>query len=98
MANVKSVGIKDLKNKLSAYIREAESGTKILVTDRNRVVAEIGKPFTEELDTTIHPAMREWIELGQVEMPRRKPVKLTPTNISLSFDVVQKILDEARGQ
>ena len=36
------VGIKVLNSKLSEYVRLAASGETILVTDRDRVVAELG--------------------------------------------------------
>jgi len=39
-----SVGLKLLKNKLSEYVRLAAGGETVLVTDRDRVVAEIGPP------------------------------------------------------
>lgn len=38
---MRSVGIKLLKNKLSEYVRLASSGETILITDRDRVVAEL---------------------------------------------------------
>src|SRR5260370_37920384 len=41
---MRSVGIKVLKNKLSEYVRLAAGGETVLVTDRDRVVAEIGPP------------------------------------------------------
>ena len=41
---MRSVGLKLLKNKLSEYVRLAAGGETILVTDRDRVVAEIGPP------------------------------------------------------
>lgn len=41
---MKSVGIRDLKNKLSEYIREVRSGEAVLVTDRGEVVAELIPP------------------------------------------------------
>jgi antitoxin (DNA-binding transcriptional repressor) of toxin-antitoxin stability system len=41
---VKAVAIKDLKNRLSAYLREVQAGEVVLVTDRGRVVAELRKP------------------------------------------------------
>jgi antitoxin (DNA-binding transcriptional repressor) of toxin-antitoxin stability system len=41
---MRSVGLKTLKNKLSEYVRLAASGETVLVTDRDRVVAEIGPP------------------------------------------------------
>jgi hypothetical protein len=42
---MRSVGLKTLKNKLSEYVRLAAGGETILVTDRDRVVAEIGPPL-----------------------------------------------------
>ena len=39
---MRSVGIKVLNSRLSEYVRLAESGETILVTDRGRVVAELG--------------------------------------------------------
>ena len=41
---MRSVDLKTLKNKLSEYIRLAAGGETVLVTDRDRVVAEIGPP------------------------------------------------------
>jgi antitoxin (DNA-binding transcriptional repressor) of toxin-antitoxin stability system len=44
LLNMRVVGIKVLKNRLSEYVRLAERGETILVTDRDRVVAELGPP------------------------------------------------------
>jgi antitoxin (DNA-binding transcriptional repressor) of toxin-antitoxin stability system len=41
---MRSVGLKVLKNKLSEYVRLAASGEVVLVTDRDRVVAELVPP------------------------------------------------------
>ncbi len=41
---MRAVGVKVLKNKLSEYVRLAEGGETVLVTDRDRVVAELGPP------------------------------------------------------
>lgn len=41
---MRAVGIKALKNKLSEYVRVAADGETVLVTDRDRVVAELGPP------------------------------------------------------
>lgn len=49
---MRAIGIKILKNKLSEYVRLAEHGETILVTDRDRVVAELGPP---------QPGRREWV-------------------------------------
>ena len=41
---MRSVGIKLLKNRLSEYVRLAAGGETVLVTDRDRVVAELVPP------------------------------------------------------
>jgi antitoxin (DNA-binding transcriptional repressor) of toxin-antitoxin stability system len=38
------VGVKTLKNKLSEYLRMVAAGETVLVTDRNRVIAELAPP------------------------------------------------------
>jgi prevent-host-death family protein len=38
------VNVKEMKARLSAYLREVVRGEEFLVTDRNRVVARLGPP------------------------------------------------------
>ena len=47
---MKTVGLRELKNRLSEYVREVRSGEGVLVTDRGEVVAELVPPshLTEE--------------------------------------------------
>ncbi len=44
LTGMKSVGIRKLKSRLNDWVRLAASGETILVTDRDRVVAELGPP------------------------------------------------------
>jgi prevent-host-death family protein len=41
---MKTVGVRELKNRLSEYIRQVRSGEGVLVTDRGEVVAELTSP------------------------------------------------------
>lgn len=41
---METVGIRELKNRLSAFLRQVRSGESVLVTDRGEVVAEISPP------------------------------------------------------
>ena len=41
---MRAVGIKVLNSRLSEFVRLAAAGESILITDRDRVVAEIGPP------------------------------------------------------
>ncbi len=45
----RSVGIRELKAKLSAYVRRAQAGETVAITDRGAVVAEL-RPRTLSLE------------------------------------------------
>ena len=79
---MRSVGLKTLKNKLSEYVRVAAGGETVLVTDHDRVVAEIGPPSPARSsmlsDVLLLDAFRQgWmtppISIGRGPPPR-KPV------------------------
>ncbi len=79
---MRSVGLKVLKNRLSEYVRLAAGGETVLVTDRDRVVAEIGPPQPGRspllADSLLAEAVREgWVlppALASGRPPPRKPV------------------------
>ena len=52
---VKSVGVKQLKSRLSEYLRLVRSGEIVLVTDRDEVVAEL-RPARRQLARPIRTA------------------------------------------
>jgi len=79
---MRAVGVKVLKNKLSEYVRLASSGETVLVTDRDRVVAELGPPRVGRApvleDALLAEAVREgWLDAPLIVAegpPPRKPV------------------------
>jgi antitoxin (DNA-binding transcriptional repressor) of toxin-antitoxin stability system len=79
---MRSVGLKALKNKLRQYVRRAAGGETVLITDRDRVVAEIvpTQPGRSPLlaDTQLAEAVRQgWLALPLLagsNPPPRKPV------------------------
>lgn len=79
---MRSVGLKVLKNKLSEYVRIAAGGETVLVTDRDRVVAEIVPPQAGRspllADALLAEAVREgWLTpavLPGGNPPPRKPI------------------------
>jgi len=50
---VKTVGIRELKNRLSEYLRQVRAGEGVLVTDRGEIVAEITPPGQGATDVTV---------------------------------------------
>jgi antitoxin (DNA-binding transcriptional repressor) of toxin-antitoxin stability system len=79
---MRSVGLKILKNKLSEYVRLDAGGETVLITDRDRVVAEIVPPQPGRspllADARLAEAVREgWLApplLARSDPPPRKPV------------------------
>jgi antitoxin (DNA-binding transcriptional repressor) of toxin-antitoxin stability system len=54
---MKTVGVRELKNRLSEYIRQVRAGEAVLVTDRGQVVAELAPPGQGATDTSIPPGL-----------------------------------------
>jgi antitoxin (DNA-binding transcriptional repressor) of toxin-antitoxin stability system len=95
---VRAVGLKVLKNKLSEYVRLAEGGETILVTDRDRVVAEIGPPGSGRGDTVSDALLADLVRTGLLRPALRSPgeaprsLGVAPTSEILSE------LDRDRGE
>ena len=79
---MRAVGLKTLKNKLSEYVRLAAGGETVLVTDRDRVVAELVPPRSGRAallaDAQLADAVRKgWLTppaLPGTDAPPRRPV------------------------
>ena len=79
---MRSVGLKILKNKLSEYVRLAAGGETVLITDRDRVVAEIVPPQLGRspllADARLAEAVREgWLApplFAGSDPPPRQPI------------------------
>ena len=74
---MKSVGIRELKNKLSEYVRQVRSGETILVTDRGEVVAEMNPPGQGNVDRSLPP--------GLIELARKGLVRVAPPHSLLGI-------------
>src|SRR5579884_316869 len=85
-----SVGVAELRQNLSLYLRRVARGERLIVTDRNRPVAELGPPPTgAELDRLI--------AAGRVSAPVRRSL---PEPLELEGDpyALSRALDEIRGE
>ena len=92
---MRAVGLRVLKNRLSEYVRLAASGETILVTDRERVVAELVPPregrAASAPDAMLAEAVRKgWLTpaLGPTtaQLPRRPAVRLESLLDELDHD------------
>jgi antitoxin (DNA-binding transcriptional repressor) of toxin-antitoxin stability system len=66
---MRAVGIKELKNRLSEYVRLAAAGERVLVTDRDRVVAELIAPRPGTGETVSDAALAEIVRSGWLRPP-----------------------------
>jgi prevent-host-death family protein len=94
---MKQVGLRELKNRLSEYVRLVRAGEHVQVTDRGQVVAELVPPtLTKDRDAAAGLAALE--RRGLLRPPaaegrtryRRLP-RLVPTG------TVRRLLEEDRG-
>ncbi len=58
------VGLRELKNRLSEYVRRVRAGEVVLVTDRGEVVAELRRPGLSLRDDEIEPGLLELASRG----------------------------------
>ena len=66
---MRAVGLKVLKNKLSEYVRLAASGETVLVTDRDRVVAELAPPQKNRSPVLSDALLAEAVRQGWITPP-----------------------------
>ena len=98
MDQYKTVGIKKLKNELSAYIREVKNGTVILITDHGHVVAEIKTPETEYGQIKRDAMKQEWIDSNKLFIPSKPRRKLNVVPIQMPEGTAAGLLDFERGE
>lgn len=86
-----TVGVAELRQNLSKYLRLVDRGERLVVTERNKPVAELGPP------PSTGQALDRLIAEGRLARPLRsslpKPLQLTGDPQALS-----RALDEIRGE
>lgn len=85
-----SVGVAELRRNLSRYLRRVERGERLLVTDRNRPVAELGPPSTSG------EALDRLIAEGRLARPKWRGLP-EPLHLEGDPHALSRALDEIRG-
>ncbi len=75
---MRAVGLKTLKNKLSEYVRLAAGGETVLVTDRDRIVAELVSPREGRAPALTDALLAEAVRKGQITPPLLPPGSAPP--------------------
>jgi prevent-host-death family protein len=77
-ASMRRVGLKTLKNKLSEYVRLAASGETIVITDRDRIVAEIVPPRRDTNTFSSAGYVRGGFPLRQIRLANLLVIRWCP--------------------
>jgi prevent-host-death family protein len=86
-----TVGVGELRQNLSRYLRRVERGERLVVTDRNRPVAELGPP------PSTGAALDRLIAEGRVSRPARRGLP-EPLRLESDTRALSQALDEIRGE
>jgi antitoxin (DNA-binding transcriptional repressor) of toxin-antitoxin stability system len=94
---MKTVGVRELKNRLSEYLRLVRRGEEILVTDRGQVIGELGPPG--RIPVSSYPALNELVRKGLVRLGAPNDPKLYPAQKRLLARAeIKRLLDQERGE
>jgi antitoxin (DNA-binding transcriptional repressor) of toxin-antitoxin stability system len=86
-----TVGIAELRQNLSRYLKLVEQGERLVVTDRNRAVAELGPP------PSTGEALDGLIAAGRVSRPLRRGLP-APLDLAGEPRALGDALDLVRGE
>jgi prevent-host-death family protein len=100
---MKTVGLRELKNRLGVYVQHVRKGETVIVTDRGKPVAELSPP-RETQHGGIPPALLEMARRGEVTLakPMSKKERAALYRIPpgsrpvLEGTTVQELLDAVR--
>jgi antitoxin (DNA-binding transcriptional repressor) of toxin-antitoxin stability system len=95
LEDMRSVGLKVLKNRLSEYVRLAASGERVLVTDRDRVVAELVPPAEGRTPMLSDTLLAEAVRRGHIT-PAHLPPGEPPRRPTLPLPEILRGLDTDR--
>jgi prevent-host-death family protein len=81
---MKAAGIKELKNRLSYYLREVKRGEKILITERDQVIATILPVERGEEDSKLLSLVKEGFATWKGGKPvgSHRPVRIKGKTVS----------------
>jgi antitoxin (DNA-binding transcriptional repressor) of toxin-antitoxin stability system len=95
---MRAVGVKVLKNRLSEYVRLAASGETVLVTDRDRVVAELGPPRAGRAPFLADALLAEAAREGWLSAPLLVAEGPPPRQPVATWDEIARELDSDRTE
>lgn len=100
LQGMRTVGIKQLKARLSEYVRAAQAGETVLVTLRDEIVAELRPPQRPAAPPEVETRLRELAAAGVVtraELPKQG-WNWRAAGLGLPDRAAERLLDELRAE
>jgi antitoxin (DNA-binding transcriptional repressor) of toxin-antitoxin stability system len=94
---MQAVAIRELKNRLSEYVRLVRGGERLLITSHGEVVAELRSPDPERVEDA-PPGLRELVRRGTARsLLRNDPSRYRTYQRAPTTTTAQELLDWDRG-
>jgi antitoxin (DNA-binding transcriptional repressor) of toxin-antitoxin stability system len=77
---MRAVALRDLRDNLGEYVHLAEAGERVLITDRDRVVAELVPPREARSPWAGDSPLADAVRKGWIQPPVSKDLPLPPRN------------------
>ncbi len=91
-----TVGIKELKNRLTQYLRQTKQGDEIIITERGKPIAVIYPIQAAPQLASLEARLAKLSAQGRVALPTHKPLKnIRPVKIS-GPPISESILEDRR--
>ncbi len=98
MRIMRTAGIREVKDRLSEFVRLARDGEQVLITDRGEVVAMLGPPGPA-FEETKYPLLELMIRQGRATRgaPTRAGLYAPTSAPGISRQDFERLLDEERA-
>lgn len=70
-----SVGVKELKNRLTQYLQRTKQGEEVIVTERGKPIALIQSIKAAQRVVSLEAKLAKLAAQGAITLPTEKPVK-----------------------
>jgi prevent-host-death family protein len=93
-----TVGVRDLKNQLSQYLQFVKDGEKVVITEHNKIIAEISSPGKEKNDTIllVEEKLQKLSMEGEIVLAKRNTTRVNIPETKEELDW-KTIYDEVRN-
>jgi antitoxin (DNA-binding transcriptional repressor) of toxin-antitoxin stability system len=99
VANIETmitVGVKNLKDQLSLYLQYVKNGEKVIITEHNKIIAELSVPAKKDALSTFEQKLIQLHKEGKVILAKRNSSLVKKPKIEEKLDY-EPVLDEIRS-